>query len=95
MRTFNGDLSIALKVNILFLVRIDSKKITRQSGLTPAKQTEVFPYYVLSEEITNLFSYFTIRMDGDLRFCNDSMDRYDHSKVKYQFPPSLCGGILL
>lgn len=34
-------------------------------------------------------------MDGDLRFCNDSMDRYDHSKVKYQFPPSLCGGILL
>lgn len=67
MKTFNGDLSIALKVDIP-LVRIDSKKTLKQSGLTPAKQTKVFPYYVLSQEITNLFSYFIIRMDGGLRF---------------------------
>lgn len=44
------------------------KKTLKQSGLTLAKQTKVFPYYVLSQEITNLFSYFIIRMDGGLRF---------------------------
>lgn len=55
-------------ISLSLLVRIDSKKALKQSGLTPAKQTKVFPYYVLSQEITNLFSYFIIRMDGGLRF---------------------------
>lgn len=55
-------------ISLSLLVRIDSKKALKQSGLTPAKQTKVFPYYVLSQEITNLFFYFIIRMDGGLRF---------------------------
>lgn len=44
------------------------KENTETKWSYPSKTDEGFPYYVLSQEITNLFSYFIIRMDGGLRF---------------------------